>query len=85
MAEEFYLHPEDFLLSGNFSADDYIDLAIDILRHLSPTTSVDRLFTLAPRNLIVHSPLGGERPDALRQRLIERMEQNNYRQGDLLF
>lgn len=85
MAEEFYLHPEDFLLSDNFSADDYIDLTIDILRRLRPTTAIDRLFTLAPRNLIIHSPLGGERPDALRQRLIERMEQNNYSQGDLLF
>lgn len=85
MAEEFYLHPEDFLLSGNFSADDYIDHVIDILRRLHPTTAIDRLFTLAPRNLIVHSPLGGERPDALRQKLIERMEQNNYHQGDLLF
>ena len=85
MAEEFKREPEDFLLSRNFSTDDYIDLLIEFLRHIQPSTAIDRLFTLAPRNLIVHSPLGGERPDSLRKRLIERMEQNNYRQGDLLF
>lgn len=84
MAKEFAAHPEDFLLSDGFSADDYIDLAIELLRRLHPATAIDRLFTLAPRNLIVHSPLGGERPGALRHRLIERMLKQGLRQGDLL-
>ena len=85
MAEEFKREPEDFLLSHDFSTDDYIDLLIEFLRHIQPSTAIDRLFTLAPRNLIAHSPLSGERPDTLRQRLVRRMTQSNYRQGDLLF
>lgn len=85
IAKEWVTHPEHFLLSEDFSTDDYIALLIDIVRRLHPSTAIDRLFTLAPRHLILHSPLRGERPDTMRERLIGRMQQENYRQGDLLF
>lgn len=85
IAEEWAAHPEHFLLCEKFSTDDYISLLIDIVRRLHPSTAIDRLFTLAPRHLILHSPLGGERPDTLRERLVDRMIEENYTQGDLLF
>lgn len=85
MAEEWIAHPEEFLLGQGFTAYDYLDLLIDLIRRLHPTTAIDRLFTLAPRHLILHSPFSGERPDVLRQHLVERMQERGFRQGDLLF
>ena len=84
MSKEWLAHPEDFLFADGFSADDYIDLVIDILRCLKPSTAIDRLFTVAPRSLILDSPFGGKRPDILRQGIIDLMTAQKFLQGDLL-
>ena len=83
MAEEWTKYPERFLFSGDFTPSDYIELCVDILRRLDPAIAVDRLFAIAPRHLTLYSPLGGVRPDELRQRLIERMRRKGFMQGDL--
>ncbi len=83
MASEWAEHPERFLFATPGSTpNDYIELLIDILRRLSPDIAVDRLFAVAPRSLVVHSPLGGLRPEILRDMLVRRMVVGGISQGD---
>lgn len=57
---------------------------IDILRRLDPHIAIERMVSQAPRHLIAHSPLGGVRPDEVRNAVINQMTTHNYIQGDLL-
>ena len=84
IAEEWLRNHERFLFGRADSVDSYIELIIELLRHLDPATAVERLVSSAPHNLLLHSPLGGLRPDAVRQRIIERMIALDLRQGDAL-
>ena len=81
MAKEYAEHPEHFLLANNYTTDDYIELLCDIICHLNPKIAIERLITIAPRHLLLHSALGGIKADELRNRLICRMQQLNARQG----
>lgn len=83
MAEEYHQHPERFMLR-DYTPERYIDLLIAILRQLDCSIAVERLFTMAPRHLILHSPLGGIKPDLLHQMLISRMATVAAYQGDRL-
>ena len=84
MAEEWQRNPERFLFGRANSADSYIDLIIELLRHLDPSIAIERVVSSAPHHLLLHSPLGGLRPDVVRQRIIERMNRLNIRQGDAI-
>ena len=82
MAKEWTLHPERFALN-NITTEEYALLIIDIIRHLDPTIAIERFASQAPRNLLLHSPLGGVRIDTLRSMIISKMSALNATQGDL--
>ncbi|MBO5671883.1 MAG: TIGR01212 family radical SAM protein [Alistipes sp.] len=84
IAEEWQKSPERFLFGSPNSVDSYIELMIELLRHLIPSTAVERLVSSAPHHLLLHSPLGGLRPDAVRERIIAKMIERKVRQGDAL-
>ena len=83
LEREWREHPERFMFSHDFDAEAYATLLVDIIRRLDPRIAIERLASQAPRNLIVHSPLGGIRPDELRNSVVQRMLTNGFRQGDL--
>ena len=84
MAMEWEQHPERFMFANIYNADSYIELLTRLIRHLNPKTSIERMASSAPRHLIAHSPLGGIRPDIVRQRVTERLLTLGAHQGDLL-
>lgn len=83
MAEEWALHPERFLFGDGDATEEYLSLLVDIVRRLHPEIALERLVSEAPRSLLLHSPLGGIRPDAVRNEVVERMLRAGFRQGDL--
>lgn len=82
IATEWQRHPERFALN-NITVEEYASLIIEIIRRLDPSICVERFASLAPRNLILHSPLGGVRIDSLRDMIIKQMYSLNATQGDL--
>lgn len=84
IATEWLDHPERFSLYNSLNAESYADLLVDILRHLNSDIAVDRFVSTAPHNLVLHSPLGGIRPDTMRSMVIERLTALNAQQGDAL-
>lgn len=84
MEREWNEDPERFLFNHNFNIEEYSELMIDIIRRLSPSIAIERMVSQAPRHLIAHSPLGGIRPDELRNIVISKMQNRSYKQGDLL-
>lgn len=84
LEREYVNHPERFIFANNYTTEDYIILLCDVIRRLSPTIAIERLSSLAPRHLLLHSPLQGIRPDILREKVISRMHALNATQGDIL-
>jgi radical SAM superfamily enzyme len=82
MAEEWAEYPERFLLR-DYGADDYVGLVVDIIRRLSADVAIERFASQAPRQMLLHSPLGGLSLDHLRTMIISTMRSGGYRQGDL--
>jgi radical SAM superfamily enzyme len=72
MAHQFMEHPEWFSL---FSLEEYLDLAIDFVTHLSPTIAVERFVSQSPKELLL-APNWGlknfEFTDKINKRIIER-------------
>lgn len=85
MAAEWEQHPERFMFGDSYNTESYVELLTLLIRHLNPQTSVERMASSAPRHLIAHSPLGGIRPDIVRQRVTERLNTLGAHQGDLLY
>lgn len=83
MEREWREHPEHFLFGQNFDAEEYINLIVEIIRRLSPHIAIERFASQAPRNVIAHSPLGGIRPDELRNRILAKMRERGATQGDI--
>lgn len=83
MASEWLLHPERFALN-NITAEEYVELVVEIIRRLDPAIAIERFASQAPRNLLLHSPLGGVRIDTLRTMIISKMSATNATQGDLI-
>lgn len=83
LATEWEQQPERFLFNDNFGAEQYVDLIVEILRRLRPTTAIERFVSQAPPHLVAHSPLGCIRPDAIRSKVIEAMQSHDFKQGDL--
>ena len=84
MAHEYANHPERFLFAHASGAEEYTSLLCEVIRHLDPTIAIERLSSLAPRQLLLHSPLQGIRPDQLRNMVITKMHTLNATQGDLI-
>ena len=84
LEREYSTHPERFLFANDYTAEDYVNLLCDIIRHLDPSVAIERLSSLAPRHLLAHSPLRGIRPDALRHSVIARLHDLRATQGDLI-
>ena len=84
MAEEWAQHKERFLFAKDFDVDSYVELMVDIVRRIAPTIAIERFASQAPRHLIINSPLGGIRMDALKNRIVNRLTSLNATQGDLL-
>ena len=84
MASEFANHPERFIFANSYNTEEYTSLLCDIIRHLDPAIAIERLSSLAPRELLLHSPLQGIRPDQLRDKVITKMRSLNATQGDLI-
>ena len=82
MAQEWAEHPERFLLNG-YTAEDYVSLVVDLVRRLSPDVAIERFASQAPRNMLLHSPLGGVSLDRLRGMVVETMRVHGYAQGDI--
>ena len=83
IATEWHAHPERFMLN-NISHEEYVELMVAILRRLDPRIAIERFASLAPRHLLLHSPLGGIRLDTLRQMIINRLNELGATQGDML-
>ena len=50
MAEQLKVHPEWFYL---YSADEYIDLAIDFLERMNPKIAIERFVSQSPKELLI--------------------------------
>lgn len=83
LATEWELHPERFLFNDDFGTKQYVDLIVEIVRHLHPSTAIERFVSQAPTHLVAHSPLGGIRPDVVRTEVIDAMQSHGFSQGDL--
>ena len=81
---EYINHPERFLLANNYTSNDYVTLLCDVIRRLDPKIAIERLITIAPRHLLLHSALGGIKADELRNSLISKMRSLNATQGDII-
>jgi radical SAM protein (TIGR01212 family) len=72
MAQQYAEHPEWFHL---YSADEYIDLAIDFLEKLNPEIAIERFVSQSPKELLI-APTWGlknfEFTDKIEKRLKER-------------
>lgn len=84
LEREYINHPERFIFANNYTTEDYTILLCDVIRRLNPTIAIERLSSLAPRHLLLHSPLQGIRPDILREKVVSRMHSLNATQGDIL-
>ncbi|MBR4870863.1 MAG: TIGR01212 family radical SAM protein [Alistipes sp.] len=84
LAREWSEHPERFLFAQEFGVAEYVELMADVVRRLDSEVAIERFASQAPRNLILGSPLGGIRMDALKARIAERLNALNAKQGDLL-
>ena len=84
LAKEWSEHPERFLFAQDFGVAEYVELMVDVVRRLDSKVAIERFASQAPRNLILGSPLGGIRMDALKARIAERLNALNAKQGDLL-
>ena len=84
LAREWLEHRERFLYADGFTTEDYVDMVVDIVRHLDPNIAIERFASQAPRHHILYSPLGGIRMDALQHEIVNRLNSLNAKQGDLL-
>lgn len=81
---EWRENPEHFIFSHNFNIYKYTHLITEIIRRLEPHIAIERIVSQAPHHLIAHSPLGGIRPDKVRNMVVNYMNTNSYRQGDII-
>lgn len=79
MAAEYAARPEDFHL---FSADEYVDLAIDFVERLRPDIVLDRFVSQSPSSLLA-VPGWGIKNYEFVEKVRRRMEERNTWQGRL--
>ena len=79
MAEQYAEHPEWFHL---YTANEYIDLAIDFLERLNPHIAIERFVSQSPKNLLI-APDWGLKNFEFTAKIEKRLEERNTRQGQL--
>lgn len=84
IAYQWRERPDAFLFGQTDATERYISLLVDIIRRLRPETAIERLTSEAPRDMLLHSPFGGIRPDIIRNEVVRRMATEGYTQGDML-
>lgn len=77
MAYEFEHAPEEFHL---FTADEYIDLAIDYVEHLRPDIVLERFVSQSPKELLL-APDWGLKNHEFTAKVQKRMKERNSFQG----
>ena len=77
MAREYEEHPEDFHL---YSADEYIDLAIDYVEHLRPDLILERFVSQSPKELLI-APDWGLKNHEFTDKVKKRMRERDSWQG----
>ena len=80
LAAEYDAHPERFRF---WSVEEYIDLFIEILRRLRPDIVVERFAGEAPPRYHHTKGWGLVRNETLLAMLDRRLEEKNYRQGEI--
>lgn len=80
MARQYERHPEAFHL---YSADEYIDLAIDYIEHLRPEIVVERFVSQSPKDLLV-APDWGLKNYEFTAKVRKRMKERGSFQGKAL-
>lgn len=79
MGRDYMRNPETFRL---MTADDYLEIAIDLLRHMRPDLYVDRFVSQSPPDLIL-APRWSIKNYIFTNNLVNTMLDKGYRQGDL--
>lgn len=79
MAQQFAEHPEWFHL---YSAEEYIDLAIDFLEILKPTIAIERFVSQSPKELLI-APDWGLKNFEFTDKIEKRLKERDARQGRL--
>ena len=77
MAAEYADRPEDFHL---YSADEYIDLAIDYVEHLRPNLILERFVSQSPKELLI-APDWGLKNHEFTDKVKKRMRERDSWQG----
>ena len=77
MADEYARWPERFRL---YSADEYIDLAIDYVEHLRPDLVLERFVSQSPKELLI-APDWGLKNHEFTAKVRRRMEERDAWQG----
>lgn len=77
MAKEYAEAPEDFHL---YTADEYIDLAIDFIERLNPSIVVERFVSQSPKELLI-APDWGLKNYEFTAKINKRLEERNTWQG----
>lgn len=79
MAKEYAEQPEEFHL---YTADEYIDLAIDFIERLNPSIVVERFVSQSPKELLI-APDWGLKNFEFTAKVNKRIAERNARQGRL--
>jgi len=79
MAIQYAEHPEWFKL---YSADEYIDLAIDFLERLNPQIAIERFVSQSPKELLI-APEWGLKNFEFTAKIEKRLKERNALQGRL--
>ena len=79
MSEQYSLHPEWFTI---YSANEYIDLAIDFLERLNPEIAVERFVSQSPKELLI-APEWGLKNFEFTAKIEKQLIERNAWQGRL--
>jgi len=79
MAQQYAGHPEWFHL---YTADEYIDLAIDFLERLNPSIAVERFVSQSPKELLL-APEWGLKNFEFTAKIEKRLKLRDTWQGKL--
>ena len=77
MAQQFAEHPEWFHL---YTAEEYIDLAIDFLEILNPSIAIERFVSQSPKELLI-APDWGLKNFEFTDKIEKRLKERDARQG----
>ena len=80
MEKEYLERPEDL---HRFDMDSYIDLMVEIIKHLRPDIVIERFAAEVPPKYLSVNPWKLQRYDVILQKIRQRLEEQEAWQGDL--